>query len=372
VRKCPYCDFNSHALRQALPEDAYIDALLADLEQQLPKVWGRRLTSIFIGGGTPSLFSPEAIERLLNGIRAYLPFSSALEITLEANPGTVEQQRFIGYRQAGINRLSLGIQSFQDDKLKALGRIHDSHTAKQAIIAVKTAGFDNFNIDLMFGLPEQTLSDALYDLQTAIDLQPTHISWYQLTLEPNTVFHRYPPTLPLDDDIWYMQEQGIQLLAQAGYQQYEISAYNQPKQQCQHNRNYWEFGDYLGIGAGAHGKITDFQQQTVTRYWNTRQPKDYLDCTKAFTAGERQLDIAELPFEFMLNVLRLSQTIPFTLFNERCGLPLEIIKPTLEQAQQKGLLTTSNYGMRLTDLGKRFLNDVVQMFLPDCLSNRSL
>jgi putative oxygen-independent coproporphyrinogen III oxidase len=361
IQKCPYCDFNSHKLIGNLPEQDYIATLIKDLEQDLPLVWGRRLSAIFIGGGTPSLFSPNVLEQLLQQIHARLPFSN-IEITLEANPGTVEQQRFEQFYQIGINRLSLGIQSFQDDKLKQLGRIHNGAEAQKAIQAAKLAGFTNFNLDLMHGLPNQNLADALFDLTTAISFSPTHLSWYQLTLEPHTQFYNQPPVLPNEDDIWNIQEQGQQYLADQNYLQYEVSAYSKPGFQCDHNRNYWEFGDYLGIGAGAHSKITDFTQQTITRFWKVKHPKQYLT-TQSFIAEKKVVSEQELPFEFMLNALRLNEKIPIKLFERRTGLKLMAIHQSLQQAKQNNLLDWDDTTIYTTELGKRYLNDLISIFI---------
>jgi len=363
VRKCPYCDFNSHQLRQEAPESAYIDQLIKDLEQDLPKVWGRRLTSIFFGGGTPSLFSPQAIERILTEVRARLLFQADIEVTLEANPGTIDEARFAGFRQAGVNRLSIGVQSFQDEKLKQLGRVHDLNAAIHAAKAAHAAGFSTFNLDLMFGLPQQTKQDALADLQTAIALNPTHISWYQLTLEPNTLFYQQPPVLPHDELIEEIYFAGRELLAAAGYIQYEVSAYAKSGHRCQHNVNYWEFGDYLGIGAGAHGKLTDVAQQRVTRLWKQKHPKDYLQATTTFIAGEKDIAVNEMPFEFMLNALRLYQPIAFELFEHRSGLPRTVLLERLQLAEHKGLLKLDTHRIATTEFGQRFLNDVIEMFI---------
>lgn len=363
VRKCPYCDFNSHQLRQEVPESKYIDQLIKDLEQDLPKVWGRRLTSIFFGGGTPSLFSPLAIERILTEVRARLPFQADMEITLEANPGTIDDARFAGFHQAGVNRLSIGIQSFQDEKLKQLGRIHDLKAAINAAKAAHTAGFSTFNLDLMFGLPQQSKQDALADLQTAIELNPTHISWYQLTLEPNTLFYRQPPVLPQDEVIEEIYFAGRELLAAAGFIQYEVSAYAKPQHRCQHNINYWEFGDYLGIGAGAHGKLTDVSQQRVTRLWKHKHPKDYLQAMTTFIAGEKDIVANEMPFEFMLNALRLYQPITFELFEQRSGLSHSVLIDRLRLAEHKGLIKLEGHSIVTTEFGQRLLNDVIEMFI---------
>ncbi len=362
VRKCPYCDFNSHQLAADIPQQDYIAALLRDLEQDLPRAWGRHIHSIFIGGGTPSLFSPEAIDQLLSSVRALLPVSPDSEITLEANPGTVELGRFKGYRDAGINRLSIGIQSFNDEKLHALGRIHGGTEALRAAETARAAGFDNFNLDLMFGLPRQTVPEALADLKTAIAMQPSHLSLYQLTIEPNTQFHHQPPILPDDDTIWSMQQQLQALLAANNYVQYEVSAYAQPGRQCLHNLNYWRFGDYLGIGAGAHAKITD--ADGITRLWKIKQPKDYMHNPSGI-GGERRLSRREVPLEFMMNALRLTGGFPTSLFQERAGLPLSVAQKPLRRAEEKGLIVWDVETIYPTELGKRFLNDLVTLFLPD-------
>lgn len=365
IQKCPYCDFNSHALRDALPEEAYINALIADLNQQLPKLAGRSIISIFIGGGTPSLFSAAALARLLNTISSKVNLLNCCEITLEANPGTVEQSRFADYRAIGINRLSLGVQSFQNDKLKTLGRIHDGQTAQRAVNQIQTAGFDNFNIDLMYGLPQQSIKDALFDLETALKFNPPHLSCYQLTLEPNTLFYKQPPPLPETDLIWEMQTQLLTRLQNAGYNQYEVSAYSQVNFQCQHNRNYWEFGDYLGIGAGAHSKITDPVGQQIYRAWRFKHPRTYMDISKAFVEEEKTIPLSEIPFEFMLNALRLKQAIPFKLFEQRTGLKQNVIIPILNKGKQQGLLHFDNMQINLTNQGWNFLNNVLQLFMPD-------
>jgi oxygen-independent coproporphyrinogen-3 oxidase len=362
VRKCPYCDFNSHEAREKIPEQEYIEALLRDLEQDLPRAWGRPVYSIFIGGGTPSLFSPESIDRLLSGIRARLPLDQNVEITLEANPGTVELERFQGFRAAGINRLSIGIQSFDETKLKALGRIHGREEALRAAEAARAAGFDNFNLDLMFGLPDQTVDQALTDIRTAIQLRPTHLSAYQLTIEPNTLFHAHPPTLPDDDSTWEMQSRLQTELAKAGYQQYEVSAYAKPDYECRHNLNYWQFGDYLGIGAGAHAKITD--ARSITRLWKLKQPNEYLLTagTKRNIGGEQKLSRQHTVTEFMMNALRLNRGFPSRLFAERTGLPISTVVKPLQEAEQKGLIVWDTQTLRPTDAGLRFLNNLVAMF----------
>ncbi|PHN27731.1 radical SAM family heme chaperone HemW [Pseudomonas sp. ICMP 561] len=362
VRKCPYCDFNSHTASPVLPEAEYIDALLADLDLDLPYVYGRELSSIFFGGGTPSLFSAEALGRLLQGVEQRIRFASDIEITLEANPGTFEQVKFSAYRGLGINRLSIGIQSFQEAKLKALGRIHNGDEAIRAADMARQAGFDNFNMDLMHGLPDQSPEDALGDLQQAIDLKPTHLSWYQLTLEPNTVFWNQPPTLPEDDILWDIQEAGQLLLAQNGYAQYEVSAYAQPGRPARHNLNYWSFGDFIGIGAGAHGKLSH-PDGRIVRTWKTRLPKDYLNPAKPFKAGEKLLSVEELPFEFLMNALRLTNGVDAALFRERTGLSLDSLASARQQAEQRGLLQADPTRLVATPQGQLFLNDLLQHFL---------
>ncbi len=362
VRKCPYCDFNSHAAGPTLPEDEYVDALLADLDLDQQHVHDRPLTSIFFGGGTPSLFSDRALGRLLEGVERSIAFAPDIEITLEANPGTFEQAKFKGYRSLGINRLSIGVQSFQQDKLKALGRIHNGDEAIRAADMARAAGFDNFNLDLMHGLPEQSIEDALFDLRTAISQGPTHLSWYQLTMEPNTVFWSQPPVLPEDDLLWDIQEAGQALLAAEGYAQYEVSAYAQPGKQARHNLNYWTFGDFLGIGAGAHAKLST-RDGRILRTWKTRLPKDYLDPAKAYQAGERVLDAEELPFEFLMNVLRLSDGAPAELFSQRTGLPLQQLEQARREAERQGLLQADDTRLVATAKGQLFLNDLLQQFL---------
>jgi len=363
VRKCPYCDFNSHEARAKIPEPEYIDALLRDLEQDLPRVWGRIVHTIFIGGGTPSLFSPEAIDRLLSGIRARLPLDQNIEITLEANPGTVELERFKGFRAAGINRLSIGIQSFDEEKLKALGRIHGRDEALRAAEAARAAGFDNFNLDLMFGLPGQTVEQALADMRTAMALRPTHLSAYQLTIEPNTLFHARPPVLPDDDTAWEMQSQLQTELAAADYRQYEVSAYARPGYECRHNLNYWKFGDYLGIGAGAHAKVTD--RTGITRLWKVKHPNEYLSTagTPESIGGEQKLSRHDAAAEFMLNALRLVDGFPSPLFQERAGLPISACEPKLTLAENQGLIEWDTQSIRPTPQGRRFLNNLLELFV---------
>jgi oxygen-independent coproporphyrinogen-3 oxidase len=365
VRKCPYCDFNSHEAKSELPQMEYVSALLADLDQELLAHPPHPLVSIFIGGGTPSLFAPEAIERLLTGIRGRLPLAEDVEITLEANPGTVEQGKFAEFRAAGVNRLSIGIQSFNDDALQRIGRIHGRREAVRAAEAAHAAGFDNFNLDLMFGLPRQTVEEALADLRDALALEPSHLSWYQLTLEPNTLFHARPPTLPDEDLIADMQERGLDLLTAGGFERYEVSAYARPGRRARHNSNYWEFGDYLGIGAGAHGKYTT--DGRVSRRWKHRHPREYQEGALAGTAlaGARQLGEDDLILEFMLNALRLTDGVAEILFEQRTGIALDRIEPMLARAQEKELLERSDGHLWPTALGQRFLNDLVALFSAD-------
>ncbi len=367
VRKCPYCDFNSHEMKTPLPQREYVKALLADVEQDLPLMWGRRVQSIFMGGGTPSLFDPEHMNTLLTRLRARLNLAPEIEITLEANPGTAEAAKFSEYRAIGINRLSIGVQSFNNDALQRLGRIHDRRSAIAAIEMAHDAGFDNFNLDLMFGLPQQSLAQALEDVHTAIALQPTHLSYYQLTLEPNTLFHRQAPTLPNDDTIADIQEHGQAALAEAGFAQYEISAYAKVARQCQHNLNYWQFGDYLGIGAGAHAKLTSAATQTIARYWKVRHPREYLE--QAFSdrrfAGQRDLGEAETVLEFMMFALRLNQGFTEEVFKTHTGLSLAVAENALQRASDKGLLERDAAAIRPTAAGLRFLNDLLDIFMPD-------
>ncbi|MGI9276060.1 MAG: radical SAM family heme chaperone HemW [Endozoicomonas sp.] len=364
VKKCPYCDFNSHALKGGLPEAEYVDALLQDFDQELAANRGlkdRKLQSIFFGGGTPSLMSAAGFDRLLTHLRQRIEFADSIEVTMEANPGTYEHDRFVGYRDVGINRLSLGVQSFQDDKLKALGRIHCADEAVAAIESLNDIGFENYNIDLMHGLPEQTTADALFDLDQAIALNPTHISWYQLTIEPNTVFYSKTPGLPVDEELWSIQEQGWEQLKQAGFLQYEISAYSRQGRQAAHNLNYWQFGDYIGIGAGAHGKLTDLQSGAICRNWKTRMPKDYLSAEKPFEAGSRLLGEEELPVEFLMNALRLNQGVCEKVFTERTSLDLSVLQEGREQAVRKGLLEPGDR-LQPSPQGRLFLNDLLELF----------
>jgi len=370
VKKCPYCDFNSHGLRsEPPPYSDYIDHLLADLDADradfAAALEGRPVISIFFGGGTPSLFSPELIARLLDGVRERLPLQADAEITLETNPGTVEHGRFDGYLAAGINRISFGVQSFDDDKLKRLGRIHSANEAEAAVKSAQDAGYANINLDLMYALPQQTLDGALADVERAVALAPTHISHYQLTLEPNTAFAANPPPLPDDDHAWAMQEACEAKLADAGYGQYEISAYAQPGRRCVHNLNYWQFGDYLGIGAGAHAKLSDAIGAQVRRRWKTRGPSAYMESNggPARIGGDHVVGPAELPFEYMLNALRLIDGVPLADFTLRTGLPLENIAAALADARRRGWLREDPQRLHTTTLGQRFLNDVISGFL---------
>jgi oxygen-independent coproporphyrinogen-3 oxidase len=367
VRKCPYCDFNSHEARGPLPERAYLNALLADLEQDLPTVSERPVLSIFIGGGTPSLLSAETLARLLTELRTRLTLAADAEITLEANPGTIEQEKFRDFRAAGINRLSIGIQSFNPTHLERLGRIHNRQEAFRAAETAHAVGLDNFNLDLMFGLPGQTVAQALADLDNAIALEPAHLSHYQLTLEPNTRFHRYPPDdLPDEDTLWDMQHRCQTQLAEHGYEQYEVSAYARPDRYCRHNLNYWQFGDYLGLGAGAHGKLTDTAGR-VRRRWKLKHPRDYLRTAgrPPSLGGDTLIPADELPLEFMLNALRLVAGVPTPLFSERTGLPLAHLVPRLQQAQDRGLLHWDAQRIGPTAQGLRFLNNLLELFLPE-------
>src|SRR5688572_20647740 len=360
VRKCPYCDFNSHERSAALPEKQYVEKLLSDLESLLPSVWGRRLVSVFIGGGTPSLFSPESIDALLSGVRARMPLEPGAEITLEANPGTVEAARFHGFRDAGVNRLSIGVQSFDDRMLSALGRIHSADEARRAIDAAK-ATFDKVNIDLMYGLPGQTMAMARADVEEGLRTGVPHLSAYQLAIEPNTVYWSKPPTLPQHDECGDMQVMIEETLNQAGYEHYETSAFAKPRQRCRHNLNYWEFGDYLGIGAGAHGKIS-FPDR-ITRHQRAKQPSVYLqDESKV---ENRVIPPQELAFEFMLNALRLVEGFPVSLFEERTGLPVTRIGKQLETAEAGGLIERDWRHIRPTAHGQRFLNELLELFLDD-------
>lgn len=362
VRKCPYCDFNSHAVRDTLPETEYVQALLNDLEHELPAAQGRMIESVFIGGGTPSLFSATSIETLLREVQQRVPFRADAEITMEANPGTFEQAKFAGFLAAGVNRLSVGVQSFNSEHLHALGRIHTADEAYRAIAAAREIGFKRLNIDLMHGLPGQSATQALDDLNTAIALQPDHLSWYQLTIEPNTEFHAKPPRIPEDETLWDIQTAGQQRLREAGFQQYEISAYaTSPSARAAHNLNYWQFGDYIGIGAGAHGKLTFQESDTLLRRWKQRSPKAYMQSV-THVGGEQTISRDERPFEFMMNALRLLEGVDECLFMERTGLPLESINKKLTLLRNKGLMAPSPR-LAPSSKGTQFLNDLLEFFL---------
>ncbi|MEQ9948435.1 radical SAM family heme chaperone HemW [Pectobacterium aroidearum] len=362
VQKCPYCDFNSHALKGDVPHQEYVDHLLADLDTDLPLASGRELHSIFIGGGTPSLLSAEAMQALLDGVRARIPLTPDAEITMEANPGTVEADRFSGYQRAGINRISIGVQSFDPQKLTRLGRIHGPDEAKRAAHLATGLGLRSFNLDLMHGLPDQSLDEALDDLRQAIALNPPHLSWYQLTIEPNTLFSSRPPTLPDDDALWDIYEQGHALLSAADYQQYETSAYAKPGYQCQHNLNYWRFGDYLGIGCGAHGKLT-FSDGRILRTVKVRHPRGYMQGTYL----DKQHNVAndDRPFEFFMNRFRLLEAAPRADFTAYTGLEEHCIRPQLDQALAQGYLTETATHWQITEHGKLFLNSLLELFLAE-------
>lgn len=378
VEKCPYCDFNSHALKSQVPEQNYVQALIADLDADIARfdLSQRPLHSIFIGGGTPSLFSAQAIESLLTQVfsRFNNSTSKAIEVTLEANPGTVEADKFIGFSKAGVTRLSIGVQSFESDKLLKLGRIHNVSQAKLAAQLAHESGVKSFNLDLMHGLPNQTLNNALDDLKTAINLKPDHLSWYQLTIEPNTAFHSKPPKLPQDEVLWDIQDQGFKLLSDAGYQQYEISAFRLVKddaaddKECQHNLNYWRFGDYIGIGCGAHGKITDIEKGIIQRTIKIKHPKGYLDPSRAPLDHINTVTNDELPFEYMMNQLRLFSSFTLAEYQQRTGLTASTVLPTLLNAQNKKMMTCTDSSSiegkwNVTQLGHRYLNDLLELFL---------
>ncbi|MFC7287854.1 radical SAM family heme chaperone HemW [Herminiimonas glaciei] len=364
VKKCPYCDFNSHEATGGFPEDEYLSALRADLEMALPLIWGRKIYTIFIGGGTPSLLSAAGLDRLLSDIRTLLPLDGAVEITMEANPGTFEAEKFKSYRASGINRLSIGIQSFNSRHLDALGRIHNGDEAQRAV-DIAASNFDNFNLDLMYALPSQTLDEARLDVQTAIAYAPPHLSLYHLTMEPNTVFAKYPPAVPDDDASADMQDMIEQETSAAGYQHYEVSAYAQPKRQARHNLNYWQFGDYLGIGAGAHTKLS-FPHRVI-RQARYKQPKSYMEQMRLGNPIQEEKEITrdELGFEFMLNAMRLVEGVEVNMFAERTGMPLNAVERALNEAEAKGLLYRDHKTIKPTVLGQRFLNDLQEMFLAD-------
>lgn len=363
VRKCPYCDFNSHAVKGEIPETAYVSALLADLKLEQVAAQGREIATIFIGGGTPSLFTSGAIARILEGANQIIPFARNIEITMEANPGTFEQERFAGYLKAGVNRLSVGVQSFSSQHLQALGRIHTGSEAKKAIIAARELGFPHLNIDLMHGLPDQTELQALDDLEIALNLDPDHLSWYQLTIEPNTEFYTKPPIIPQDETLWDIQQAGQQLLAKNGFQQYEVSAYAKGRPaRAQHNLNYWQFGDYIGIGAGAHGKLSFPEQDLILRRWKQRSPKAYLHSINPL-GGEQAISHTDRPFEFMMNALRLIEGVDESIFEERSFLETNNIKEALTNSRELGLL--DQHRLQATPQGQLFLNDLLEMFISE-------
>ena len=360
-RKCPYCDFNSHETR-TVPQGEYIESLLRDLQGDLPFVQDRPIETLFIGGGTPSLFSAKSITLLMQGIANRVALSPRLEATMEANPGSVEAEKFQGFREAGINRLSLGIQSFQDEQLQLLGRVHNSDEAHSAIEMVRAAGFENFNIDLMHGLPDQSEAGAMADIKSALAYRPPHLSWYQLTVEPNTVFYKHPPVLPVEDTLADIQESGEAVLARGGYQQYEVSAYSLPNSACRHNLNYWSFGDYLGIGAGAHGKIS-FPDGRISRYAKRRQPTEYMSAVNnGFTGSSRDLRGDEIAGEYMLNALRLNRGFTAEQFSSRTGLRKDSIQEKVASLVARGLLLSDGEKYRPSELGRRFLDSVVAEF----------
>jgi putative oxygen-independent coproporphyrinogen III oxidase len=366
VRKCPYCDFNSHQLKSAKPDGAYIDSLIRDLDGELPLLAGRTIATVFFGGGTPSLFHPEDFKRLLSALRQRIEVGADAEITLEANPGTIERGRFAEYAQAGINRVSLGAQTFAPRALERIGRIHTADDTHRAVEELRAAGIGNFNLDLMYALPQQSFDEAMEDVRTACALNPAHISHYQLTLEPGTVFHARPPPLPDDELAWEMQTEAQRRLAAAGYVQYEVSAYARAGAQCRHNLNYWRFGDYVGLGAGAHGKLSMAVPDRILRTAKPKQPRDYQEriAQAASACGERNFIAAkDLPFEFMLNALRLNEGFETGDFPRRTGLGLGVVEPALVRAQERGLLEPRTGGWRPSSLGRRFLNDLQASFL---------
>ncbi|WP_440905506.1 radical SAM family heme chaperone HemW [Catenovulum sp. SX2] len=364
IQKCPYCDFNSHALKQKIDEQAYVKALLNDLDSQLRYVQNRPIHSIFFGGGTPSIMSAAAIEQILQGVKTRLTLSSDCEITLEANPGTLDNQKFIGFKQAGVNRFSIGVQSFQADKLSTLGRVHNPEQAIQAAELASSIGLNSFNLDLMHGLPEQNVANALYDLEQAIACKPQHISWYQLTIEPNTLFASKPPVLPDDDILWDIQEQGQALLAKHGYQQYEISAYAKEGFQSKHNLNYWRFGDYLAIGCGAHGKITLPEQNKILRFEKIKHPSGYLSAID-YTYKHRFVDMDERIFEYFMNRLRLFEATPKQQFVDYTGLELSQVASMFDQAKQLQLIDETADTWQITSKGHRYLNELLELFIED-------
>jgi len=364
VRKCPYCDFNSHVVNKSIPEHEYIEALLKDLSNEFSRVQDRRVETVFFGGGTPSLFSPEAIDRLFTGLRRSFELAADVEVTLEVNPGTIDQGILEEYKQIGINRLSLGVQSFNDHLLKRLGRIHTADEARRAIELSTKVGFDNLNIDLMYALPGQTKGMCTEDLRAAVQYDPSHISYYQLTIEPHTAFYSCPPRLPSEESQWDMQELGKQVFCNHDYTQYEVSAFSRPGKRCKHNLNYWTFGDYLGIGAGAHGKWTETRNHRIYRNSKTRQPMHYMKSVQQGIEKRRLLTTGDVIFEFMLNALRLSAGFSLNLFKEHTGLPIDKITSPINEAIERGLLTIDDAHLSTTELGKRFHNDLVMLFMP--------
>jgi oxygen-independent coproporphyrinogen-3 oxidase len=364
VRKCPYCDFNSHALRGEAPVEAYVDALLRDAEAEATRASGREVMTVFLGGGTPSLFPPRAIERLLKGLRERLNIADGAEVTMEANPGTLEQDHFAGFREAGVNRLSIGVQSFSPHHLSRLGRIHGPREAIDAAESARRAGFQQFNLDLMFALPEQRLDEALEDVETALSLDPPHISYYQLTLEPETAFHARPPRLPDEDAAYTIQQEAHARLRRAGFENYEVSAWGRAGERCRHNLNYWTFGDYLAVGAGAHGKVTDATAGRIIRYAKPRLPRAYM-ATAGQTAERRELDAADIVLEFMMNAMRLPGGVPRDLATQRTGLPWSALEPGLQRALKAGLVNISEDRLAPTEQGLLFLNDLLACFLEE-------
>lgn len=371
IRKCPYCDFNSHESRGEIPEMAYVDALLDDLANEMPLVWGRQISTVFIGGGTPSLFSAQALDKLLSGVRALTALAPNAEVTLEANPGTFEQQRFKDYRALGINRLSIGIQSFDAEKLRALGRVHSSEEALQACDIARTAGFEQINLDIMFALPDQTQTQLLDDIRIALEQDTTHLSFYELTLEPNTLFARFPPSLPDDDLRALMQDTVEQQLAEAGFDRYEVSAYAKRtsgnRNRSAHNMNYWQFGDYVGIGCGAHGKISSADAGNIVRRWKQKHPKTYLQAGSADERLGQQTEISQqdTALEFMMNALRLREGFPIPLFELHTGVSLNFWQTNIDAAIKRGLIEQQGLNIRATDTGYNWLNDTLQLFMPD-------
>ncbi|MBK5144413.1 radical SAM family heme chaperone HemW [Budviciaceae bacterium BWR-B9] len=360
VQKCPYCDFNSHALKGDIPDMDYVEHLLTDLDNDLPLTSGRSVSTLFIGGGTPSLLGAEAMQRLLDGVRSRLTLEDNAEITMEANPGTVEADRFKAYQQAGVNRISIGVQSFSQPKLERLGRIHGPEEAKRAAHLAQSLGLRSFNLDLMHGLPDQSLDEALDDLRQAIELNPPHLSWYQLTIEPNTLFGSRPPVLPDDDALWDIYQRGHELLSAAGYQQYETSAYAKPGYQCQHNLNYWRFGDYLGIGCGAHGKLS-FSDGRIIRTVKTRHPRGYMN--GKYLDKQFNVETDERPFEFFMNRFRLLEAAPRADFSRLTGLDESVIRQNIDNALKLGYLTETSEYWQITEKGKLFLNSLLELFL---------